>query len=103
MLPLPEQPCEAERRGISQHRRERIEQPNPFCCLLDCVEAFHLSTPLTESAPRSSLVRRALSAQLFLRAHLADQRIRSLLLMLRLLGLGVSLRTGRVLGLSHGR
>ena len=35
------------------------------------------------------------------RTHLADQRIRKRLL--RLLGLGVSLRTGRVLGLSHGR
>ena len=88
MLPLPEQPCEAERRGISQHRRERIEQPNSPRCLLDCVEAFHLSTPLTESAPRSSLVRRALSAQLFLRAHLADQRIRSRLLMFASAGPG---------------
>ena len=56
MLPLPEpKPREAERSGISQHPRERIEQPNPLCCLLDCVEAFHLSTPLTESAPRPSL------------------------------------------------
>jgi hypothetical protein len=51
MLPLPEpKPREAERSGISQHTRERIEQPNPLCCLLDCIEVFHLSTPLTESS-----------------------------------------------------
>ena len=73
MLPLPEpKPCEAERRGISQHPRKRIEQPNSPRCLLDCVEAFHLSTPLTESAPRSSPGALCAIGTTFLRDHLAD-------------------------------
>ena len=103
MLPLPEpKPCEAERRGISQHPRKRIEQPNSPRCLLDCVEAFHFNTAYRigpSLVPRCALRYR----HSFLTRPPCGLRIRSLLLMLRLLGLGVSLRTGRVVSLSHGR